>query len=137
MTRRQLGTASYWLAIVLVGAAAIWLRIGLIEQPALADLCTRAAPPWWCALRQTLVLGFLHGVYGVAALLALAAALLRRSRTLAALAAALGAFALVLYCPESGAFALLAGCLRLVHLGGGQAAPAALRPGQSPVSARR
>lgn len=135
MTRRRLGLAGLWLAILLVGAGATWLRFGLIEQPALADLCTRAAPPWWCALRQMLVLGFLHGVYGGVALAALALALLRRSLVPAALAAALGAFALVLYCPESGAFALLAGCLRLVHLGGRHPAPGALTPGRSPESA--
>lgn len=123
-----------WLAIVLAGAGAVWLRIGLIEQPLLADLCTRAAPPWWCGLRQALVLGFLHGVYGWLALAALALAWLRRAHALAALAAALGAFALVLYCPESGAFALLAGCLRLVQLDG---AAAAVTPGRPPVSARQ
>ncbi|HET8763911.1 MAG TPA: hypothetical protein VFM52_01700 [Rhodanobacter sp.] len=134
MTRRQVVLAGCWLAILLVGAGATWLRFGLIEQPALADLCTRAAPPWWCALRQMLVLGFLHGVYGGLALAALALALLRRSLVPAALAAALGAFALVLYCPESGAFALLAGCLRLVHLGGRQPAPGALTPGPPPES---
>lgn len=132
--RRVLRTVLPWLAIVLVGAGAAWLRFGLIEQPALADLCTRTAPPWWCPLRQALVLGFLHGVYGYLALAAVALALLRRAPALAALAAALGALALVLYCPESGAFALLAGCLRLVHLGTGRAAPT---PGQSPVSARQ
>ncbi|TAL73645.1 MAG: hypothetical protein EPN56_06435 [Rhodanobacter sp.] len=123
-----------WLAIVLAGTGATWLRLGLIEQPLLADLCTRAAPPWWCPLRQALVLGFLHGVYGWLALAALALALLRRARGLAALAAALGAFALVLYCPESGAFVLLAGCLRLVHLDSGRALPT---PAPSPVSARQ
>lgn len=120
------------LAILATGAGAVWLRYGLIEQPALADLCTRAAPPWWCGTRQALVLGFLHGVYGAVALVATALALLRRSRALATLAAALGAFALVLYCPESGAFALLAGCLRLVHLGGER-----LTPARSPESAPR
>ena len=82
--------------------------------------------PAWCGLRQALVLGFLYEAYGVAAVLAAVLALLRRSRGLAWLAAALGAFALQFYNYEPGALALLIGCLRLVHLqGAGAASPAA------------
>ena len=113
-----------WLLIVLAGLAAAWLRYGLIEQPALAQLCAAAPAPAWCAMRQTLVLGFLHDAYGIAALVVAALALLRRSRALAALAAALGAFALQLYNFEPGALALLLGCLRLVQL----TAPSKLLP---------
>jgi len=105
-----------WLLIALVGLCAAWLRYGLIEQPALADLCSSTQPPAWCPLRQTLVLGFLHEIYGIAAIVAAALSLLRRSRVLAWLAAALGAFALLLYNCEPGALALLVGCLRLVRV---------------------
>lgn len=105
-----------WLLIALAGLVAAWLRYGLIEQSALADLCATAQAPAWCPLRQALVTGFLHEVYGIAALLVAALALVLRTRVLAWLAAALGAFALLLYNAEPGALALLAGCLRLVHL---------------------
>ena len=105
-----------WLLLVLVGLGAAWLRYGLIEPPATAQLCTAASAPAWCALRQALVLGFLHEVYGVLAILAAVLALLRRARALAWLAAALGVVALQLYNYEPGALALLVSCLRLVHL---------------------
>ncbi len=116
MSRRWPHTLAPWLLLMLVGLGAAWLRYGLIEPPAMAQLCTSAQAPAWCALRQALVLGFLHDVYGVLALLAALLALLRRSRALAWLAAALGAVALQLYNYEPGALALLVGCLRLVHL---------------------
>jgi len=115
MSARWLHTLTPWLLLVLVGLAAAGLRYGLIEPPSMAQLCTAAQAPAWCALRQALVLGFLHDVYGVIALVAAVLALLRRSRALAWLAAALGAVALQLYNYEPGALALLVGCLRLVH----------------------
>jgi hypothetical protein len=104
-----------WLLLALVGVGAAVLRYGLIENSAMGQLCGAADSPWWCTVRQWLVLGFLHDIYGIAALLAAAAALLRRSAWLAWLAAALGAFALELYCFEAGALALLIGCLRLLR----------------------
>ena len=116
MSIRWLRTLAPWLLLVLVGLLAAWLRYGLIEPPAMAQVCTAAQAPAWCALRQALVLGFLHDVYGVVAILAAVLALLRRSSALAWLAAALGAVALQLYNYEPGALALLVGCLRLVHL---------------------
>jgi hypothetical protein len=128
MTSRRLRTLAPWLLIVLAGLGAAWLRYGLIEPPAMAQTCTAAQAPAWCALRQALVLGFLHEVYGIAAILAAVLALLRRSRGLAWLAAALGAFALQFYNYEPGALALLAGCLRLVHLQGAGDAPPVATP---------
>lgn len=113
-----------WLLIALAGLGATWLRYGLIEQPALADLCASAQAPAWCPLRQALVMGFLYEAYGIAAVIFAALSLLRRSRALASLAAVLGAFALQLYNCEPGALALLVGCLRLVHL----TAPSVRRP---------
>lgn len=117
-----------WLLVALAGVGAAWLRYGLIEPPAMAELCTAAQAPAWCALRQALVTGFLHDMYGIAAIAVAALSLLRRSRTLAWLAAALGAFALQFYNYEPGALALLVGCLRLVHLQGAGGTPAAVTP---------
>lgn len=124
----KLRTLVPWLLVALAGAGAAWLRYGLIEPPAMAELCTAAQAPAWCALRQALVDGFLHDAYGIAAVAAAALSLLRRSRTLAWLAAALGAFALQFYNYEPGALALLVGCLRLVRLQGTGDAQAAVTP---------
>ena len=112
---RRWRIAQPWLLLALVGVGAAALRHGLIENSAMGQLCGAADNPWWCTVRQWLVLGFLHDIYGIAALIAAAAALLRRSAGLAWLAAALGAFALELYCFEAGALALLIGCLRLLR----------------------
>ena len=129
-----------WLALVLAGLLAAWLRYGVIEYAVLAQQCTGTAQPMWCALRQLLVLGFLGGGYGYAALVVLAGALLWRSRTSAWLAAALGLIALQLYCYETGAFALLAGCLLLLrrqaHALAMTAPGAQDRPGQRQVQAK-
>ncbi|EIM03438.1 hypothetical protein RHOFW104T7_14280 [Rhodanobacter thiooxydans] len=102
-----------WLALLAVAALAAWLRYGLVESSAIGQLCSAGHAPWWCRWRQWLVLGFLHDVYGIAALAATALALLHRRAWAAWLAAALGAFALELYCVESGALALLLGGLFL------------------------
>ena len=115
MTARVLRTVLPWLALAAFGSAAAWLRYGLIESSHLAQLCSGAGSPWWCTWRQWLVLGFLHNVYGVVALLTALLALLSRRLAVAWLASALGLFALVLYCFQSGAFALLIGSLRLLR----------------------
>ena len=61
------------------------------------------------------MLGFLSSSYGYAALVASFVALFWRHPLAAWLAAALGVAALVLYCFEAGAFALLVGALRLLR----------------------
>ena len=105
-----------WLSLLAVGLAAAALRLELIESSAIGQLCSSSHGPWWCGVRTALVLGFLHGVYGVAALIAAVLALVSRRRTLAWLAAALGVLALQLYCAQTGALALLIGSLRLLRL---------------------
>ncbi|MEW9571996.1 hypothetical protein ABQJ54_09535 [Rhodanobacter sp. Si-c] len=130
MNTRWLRPLTPWLLLVLVGFGAAGLRYGLVEPPALAQLCTATQAPAWCALRQALVLGFLHEVYGIAAICVAVLALLRRSRVLAWLAAALGVLALQLYNYEPGALALLVGCLRLVHLQGAGNTQVAVTPGR-------
>lgn len=104
-----------WLALALVALGAAGLRYGLIEPSEIGQLCAGADAPRWCAWRQTLVLGFLAYAYGYAALAATALALLWKHPFAGWLAAALGAFALQLYCVEAGAFALLVGSLRLLR----------------------
>jgi len=102
-----------WLLLVAAGALAAWLRYGLIEPPALAHRCDGGAGPAWCPWRTLAVRGFLSYAYGYAALAAAALALLWKRAFAAWLAAALGLLALVVYCPDAGALALLVGSLRL------------------------
>jgi hypothetical protein len=105
-----------WMLLLAVALVTAWLRYGLIESSAIGQLCGASHAPSWCSGRRWLVLGFLHNVYGVVALIAAVLALLRQRPWLAWLAAALGVFALELYCFEAGALALLIGCLRLLRL---------------------
>ncbi|MEO7072415.1 MAG: hypothetical protein ABI300_05380 [Rhodanobacter sp.] len=120
MRSRVVRTALPWLGIVALGALAAWLRYGVVESPAMAMTCAAAQGPWWCAARQGIVLGFLYNVYGIAALLAAAWALVVRGVLASSVAAALGLFALELYGFQSGALALLVGSLCLL---GAQARP--------------
>lgn len=133
MSRPILRTALPWLGIGMIGALAAWLRYGLIESPAMALACDAASAPWWCAARQALVLGFLHDVYGIAALLAAACALVVRGAPAAWLAAALGLFALELYGFQSGALALLLGSLCLLRAQARRQPAAQDRPRQRDV----
>lgn len=115
MTVRRWQLALPWLLLLAVGLVAAWLRFGLVESSVIGQQCSVTGAPWWCAWRHVLVLGFLRNVYGIAALVLAALALLRPRLWLAWLAAALGVFALELYCFQSGALALLVGCLRLLR----------------------
>jgi uncharacterized membrane protein YbhN (UPF0104 family) len=115
MTSSPWRLAMPWLLLLAVGSGAAALRFGLIESSAMGQFCS-THQPWWCQARTALVLGFLHNIYDVAALLAAALALVFRRRALAWLAAALGLFAMQLYGAEAGALALLLGSLRLLRL---------------------
>lgn len=112
---RRLRPALPWLLLALVALAAVAVRYGLIEASVLGHRCEAAPGTPLCAVRQALVLDFLGYGYGYAALAASALALLWRRLPVAWLAAALGVLALLLYCVEAGAFALLVGCLRLLR----------------------
>jgi hypothetical protein len=133
MSRSAIANLLPWLALLAVGLATAWLRYGLIQPSHVAALCGDAGSPAWCTWRQWLVLGFLHDVYGVLALVAAALALFSRRPAVAWLAAALGLFALGLYCYQAGALAFLVGCLRLLRLQAGTSPGAQYRPGQGEV----
>lgn len=124
MSRHRLRLLAPWLGVIVVGLLALALRLAFIEPTVIAHRCAAVQAPGWCPLRQQLVLGFLNDVYGYIALAASALALLWRRRWVAWLAAALGAFALQMYCYEAGALALLVGSLRLLRLQADGALPA-------------
>jgi len=117
-TRRLIRILLPWLLLVAVALASAWLRYDFIEPADLAHQCDKgnAHIPASCGLRAAIVVGFNTYGFGVAALIAMLVALFSRQRAMAWLAAALGMFALTLYCYYAGAVALLVGCLRLVRL---------------------
>ena len=105
-----------WLLIVVLGLLTAWLRYGFIEPPALAHLCDDGNASASCEVRAFIVFGFNSYGFGIAALLAAALALTLKKPAMAWLAAALGVFAVIMYCYYAGAVALLVGCLRLLNL---------------------
>lgn len=116
MPNRYLRMALPWLAIVAAGVFAVVLRYGFIEPADIAHACEAPGGPGWCPVRMSVVRGFLTYGYGYIAVAGVALALFYPRRWTAALSAALGLFALEMYCYEAGALALLIGCLRLVRL---------------------
>lgn len=52
------------LATALAYFLATVVRTQLIEPDAVGRLCTAAPAPAWCAIRQALVMGFVHNAYG-------------------------------------------------------------------------
>ncbi|WP_049623716.1 hypothetical protein [Frateuria defendens] len=137
MKRSWLRLSLPWLALLLVALGAVALRYVFIEPSGMEQRCGVARPPLWCAPRQWLVLGFLSYGYGIAALAATALALLHRRVATFWLAAALGAFALAMYCENGGAFALLLGSLGLLRQQAGGAAPGGQhRHGEQQVEAQ-
>ncbi len=115
MSRSRWHVLRPWLWLLAVGFLTAALRFGLIESSTIGQFCSSHAS-LGCSARMGLVLGFLHNVYGVAALAAAALAWVWPRRATAWLAAAIGIFALQLYCVEAGALALLVGSLRLLRL---------------------
>lgn len=128
--KRTLTLVLPWLLLIALGAVPLMLRYGLVESPEVGRLC-ETGKTLACGIRHATVMGFITGnigglrigVYGWVALAATVLALWRTSTFTAWLAAATGLVAVVLYCFEPGALALLVGCLRLVRVQTGGAAP--------------
>jgi hypothetical protein len=114
--RRCLSLALPWFLLIAVGLLSAWLRYRFIEPPALAHRCDDGNGPDWCGVRNAIVIGFNTYGYGIAAIIATVLALIGKKAWLGWLAAALGMFALILYCYHAGAVALLIGSLRLIRL---------------------
>jgi hypothetical protein len=115
-TKRLLLTVMPWFLLVAIGLLTAWLRYGFIEPPALAHLCDDGNTSTSCQVRTFIVLGFNTYGFGIAALIVTALAFVQKKPAIACLAAALGVFAIIMYCYDAGAIALLVGCLRLVNL---------------------
>lgn len=85
------------LATVLAYLLATLVRTRLIEPDAVGRLCTAASAPPWCGIRQALVMGFVHNVYGWLSVTAALVAAFTRRRALAWLGLLAGVLGSVLY----------------------------------------
>ncbi|MCZ7566506.1 MAG: hypothetical protein M5U08_24150 [Burkholderiales bacterium] len=122
MTRSRWAPYALVAAVVVAGAAAYGLRLGLIEPEAFGHLCAGGGP-WWCAPRGALI-DLLHtGVLGIGAAALGAVATLARRAGAALAAAMLGAAALALYDAELGAVGFLLGVLVLARSAAGGRRP--------------
>lgn len=128
--KRTLTLVLPWLLLLALAAVPLALRYLLVESPEVARVCD-TGHSLACTVRHATVLGFISGnvgglrigVFGWVSLAAMALALWRPRVATAWLAAATGLFAVVLYCVDPGALALLVGCLCLVRAQSGRAPP--------------
>lgn len=105
-----------WLLLLGCVALAAWLRLGLIEQPPLAHACLQAGgQDTLCTVRDATIWLFMTPTLTVATVAALVLMLLWRHPLAAGLSAALGIFALTLYCVYPGVIAVVLGVLRLAR----------------------
>ncbi|MEO5374567.1 MAG: hypothetical protein H7840_09835 [Alphaproteobacteria bacterium] len=107
-------------AAVAAVAAAAAVRYVMIEPREIGALCQAGLGPWWCPVRQALVVVFRENLLGLGALVLAVLGYVggesRAARVFAVLAVALGAVALVLYNAGLGAPALLLGLMRVARL---------------------
>jgi hypothetical protein len=99
-----------------MGGLAMAARYLLIQPPELAHQCEVTGAPAWCAVRLAIILTYAHYELGYLSLLATVIALWSRTYLAASVALCCGACAIVLYCFEPGAVALVAGALVLARL---------------------
>ena len=96
-------------------ALAFLARYLLIQPPQIAHQCDAGGGPWWCSVRLAIILAYTGWGLGYASLAVTVAALWFRRAALGALALSCGTAAIVLYCYEPGAVAMIAGALVLVR----------------------
>ena len=111
---RELGVLA--LTGATLGAVAV-LRFAWIENTALGFACA-AEPGFWCAVRETVVLGFHYRVYGWLAVALGLLGLLRPHAGWAAATLVVASVALWLYNTDLGAVAFVLGLITLARRGG-------------------
>jgi len=104
-----------WLIASAVCALAFLVRYLLIQPPQIAHQCDAGAGPWWCAIRLAIILSYSGWGLGYASLATCVLALWYRRVLFGALALSCGTAAIVLYCYEPGALAMVVGALVLVR----------------------
>jgi hypothetical protein len=85
-----------WIAVLAAFALAAAARYALIEPDGYGFRCA-AGGPWWCGLREAIIVAFHSKAIGWAAFALGALAFVAQQRALAAAAAVFGALGLVLY----------------------------------------
>jgi hypothetical protein len=97
------------------GALAMAARYLLIQPPELSHRCDLGDAPAWCSVRLAIIMSYAWYSLGYLALGASIAALVWRNRPVATFTLCSGAAAIVLYCYEPGALALVVGALVLAR----------------------
>jgi hypothetical protein len=110
------GTIRIIAVALLAAVAALAVRKLFVEPDAIGQLCTAAGAPGWCLIRQAVVLGFAHNVYGWTSVAAALLALLLRSAPSAWLALVAGVFGCVLYRFDPAGAGVLLAALILARL---------------------
>lgn len=110
------GTLRILIVATLAGVAAFAVRKLFVEPDWIGQLCTAAGAPAWCLVRQGVVLGFAHNVYGWASVAGALLAVLFRSAPLAWCALAVGVFGCVLYRFDPAGAGVLLAALVLARL---------------------
>ncbi|HKO87150.1 MAG TPA: hypothetical protein VJU83_01385 [Burkholderiales bacterium] len=95
---------------------ALVARYAFIQPAPIGALCASAMTPWWCGLRQALIMTFATQGLGFAALILGVLAVFSRSRRVSLLGVCVGLFGLVLYCYEMSAVGLTLSVLTLARV---------------------
>jgi hypothetical protein len=103
-----------WIAVLAAFALAAAARYALIEPEGYGFRCA-AGGPWWCTLRDAIIVAFHSKAIGWAAFALGAVAFVARQRMLAGAAGVCGALGLVLYNYELSAVGLALAVLVLVR----------------------
>lgn len=120
--RRFLPWLAGSLGVLVLGWALGWFgRYHLIEPEELYRTCLAEARPWWCALRQRLIVATftVQGIYGWVSMVAAVAGWLLEGRLVApcvVIALAAGGLGLELYSTSTAALGVLLALLRLSRL---------------------
>ncbi len=100
---------------VIVGALAMAARYLLIQPAEIAHACDASSATWLCSLRMAVILSYARYELGYLALVASLAAIVWRNRVTSTSALVIGCAAIVLYCYEPGAVAMVVGALVLAR----------------------
>lgn len=99
-------------------AAASLVRDGLVARDDLGALCQAVDAPWWCRIRQLLIVAFLNQAFSAASATLAALAAWRRRAWAAYLAIVVGVTGMVLWDYRWSVVGVLGGALVLARLQG-------------------
>ena len=109
-----------WSSVAAVFALAAGARYLLIQVPAVGQACEIDPSATWCATRALVIRTFSTFGLGYASMAAILMTVFTWNRTVAWIAALIGAAGLVLYCYEPAAVSFVTGALVLARAQSGQ-----------------